>query len=286
MTCTDRKLDYDIAERRGDTGDALLRRARARSAAHRFADALADIAAAERVGAHEDEVAAIRASILVSIGRAVEALPQLEARVSRHPGFASHGALASAYAALGRLVDADRMYVAALDDLDTTSPFPFAWLYFARGLMWAEQGGDRAAAQPLFERALQYLPAFAAANIHLAQIEISRGRCASAMQHLEVAATTEEPEALSLQGELHVRLGDSARGWRENAHARRRFDSLLANHPQAFADHAAEFYLGPGADPERAWVLANQNLAERHTDRAFALAAEAARATGRTVPGR
>ncbi|MCY1020079.1 hypothetical protein [Pyxidicoccus sp. MSG2] len=49
----------------------------------------------------------------------------------------------------------------------------------------------------------------------------------------------------------------------------------------AFAEHAAEFYLGPGADAERAWVLAQQNLAGRQTDRALTLALEAARATGR-----
>ncbi len=52
-------------------------------------------------------------------------------------------------------------------------------------------------------------------------------------------------------------------------------------HPLAFADHAAERYLGPGADPGRAWVLAPQNLAARQTTRAFALAIAAACATGR-----
>jgi hypothetical protein len=48
----------------------------------------------------------------------------------------------------------------------------------------------------------------------------------------------------------------------------------------AFADHAGEFYVGPGADPERAWVLAQQNLVNRPTDRAAALAIKAAQASG------
>jgi hypothetical protein len=48
----------------------------------------------------------------------------------------------------------------------------------------------------------------------------------------------------------------------------------------AFADHAAEFYLGPGADPDRAWALARQNLANRETDRAVALAIKAAETSG------
>jgi hypothetical protein len=29
---------------------------------------------------------------------------------------------------------------AALADLDTTSPFPYAWVLFARGVLWAEEG--------------------------------------------------------------------------------------------------------------------------------------------------
>src|ERR1700681_3472704 len=73
--------------------------------------------------------------------------------------------------------------------------------------------------------------------------------------------------------------GDPARGRDELARAGAGFEALLARHPLAFADHAAEFYLGAGANPERAWVLAEQNLAARPTDRAFGLAG--ARATGR-----
>jgi hypothetical protein len=71
------------------------------------------------------------------------------------------------------------------------------------------------------------------------------------------------------------------RGGREIAAARQRFEALLARQPLAFADHAAEFYLGAGADPARAWLLAQQNLANRATDRAIALELRAAQATGR-----
>jgi hypothetical protein len=78
-----------------------------------------------------------------------------------------------------------------------------------------------------------------------------------------------------------VRAGDVVAGKREISLARQQYESLLATYPLAFADHAAEFYLGPGADPERAWVLAEQNLANRSTDRAVALAVKAAEATGR-----
>ena len=59
-----------LGEGRYATGRELLLRARTRSAVHRFADALADVEAAERTGAKPDEISALRASILIAIGRA------------------------------------------------------------------------------------------------------------------------------------------------------------------------------------------------------------------------
>lgn len=272
----------EITESRFETRGELLRRARARSAVHRFADALADLAAAERVGTNAEETVGLRASILVATGGAAEAIPQLEMDLVRHPGFASRSALAGAYAAVGRLADADALYVAALANLDTTLPFPYAWIYFARGLMWAEQGKDAVRGEALYAQALTYLPEFVAANIHMAELEVARGDMASSIVRLErVVASSNEPEALALLGRLHVAAGDPVRGHREVSLAQQRYESLLARHPLAFADHAAEFYLGPGDDAERAWILAQQNLANRETDRALALAIKAAEATGR-----
>jgi tetratricopeptide (TPR) repeat protein len=271
-----------VAEGQFKTADDLLRRARARSAVHRFADALRDVVAAERAGASGDATVALRASILIATGRGSEAVPQLEAGVARHPGFASRSALAGAYAAIGRLEDADRLYVDALADLDTTLPFPYAWVYFARGMMWTEQGRDSTRGAAMYAQALIHLPEFAAANINLAEIEVGRGALRSAMARLNrVVASSNEPEALALLGVVHVRSGDPNRGWHEISLARQRFESLLTRHPLAFADHAAEFYLGPGADAERAWGMAQENLANRETPRALALAIKAARATGR-----
>ena len=275
-----------IAERRSETADDLVRRARARAAVHRFADALRDVEAAERVGAPRDQWAALRASILVATGRASDVVPQLEADVVRRPGFASRSALAGAYAAVGRLEEADALYAQALADLDTTLPFPYAWVYFARGLMWTEQGGDSTRGASLYAQALVHVPEFVAANIHLAEIDAARGKARSAMGRLDRLASSDEPEAVALLGRLHLGTGDRARGLEEIAHARRRFELLLQQHALAFADHAAEFYLGPGADVERAWALAAQNLANRETPRALTLALKAARASGRVAEAR
>jgi Flp pilus assembly protein TadD len=249
---------------------------------HRFADALDDIATAERQGATFDETRGLRASILIATGHANDVIPELQANLIHQPGFASRSALATAYAEVGRLAEADRLYVAALGDLDTTLPFPYAWIYFARGLMWADQGGDAVRGEANYKRALTYLPEFVAANAHLAKLEAARGDTASAIERLtRVVASSKDPEALALLGKLHVQVGDPAHGREEIALAKQRYESLLARYPLGFADHGADFYLGPGADPERAWVLAQQNLANRKTDRAYALAIKAAEATGR-----
>ena len=270
-----------LGEGRYATGRELLLRARTRSAVHRFADALADVEAAERAGAKPDEIATLRASIIVAIGRATEVIPQLETNLLRHPGFASRSALAVAYAATGRIHDADRLYAQALSSLHTTLPFPYAWICFARGLMWSERGRDQARAAVLYTQALKYVPEFVTASIHLAEIEALRGDTESAINRLqEVVQSSREPEARALLGVLHLRTGDAVRGSREIAEAQASYELLLSRDPLAFADHGAEFYLGPGRDPERAWVLAQQNFVNRQTPRAAVLAIMAAEASG------
>ena len=59
---------------------------------------------------------------------------------------------------------------------------------------------------------------------------------------------------------------EEAQAWRDHAEAC--YDELLARHPEAFADHAAEFWITIGGDPSRALLLARENLALRPTARA------------------
>ncbi|QEE26739.1 hypothetical protein FTW19_01190 [Terriglobus albidus] len=282
--------DYDALERAStlteqqqpSTVQALLQRARTRASLHRFSDALHDVEAAEAEGADRGQTIPLRASILIATGNAAKVRPSLEAEVKQHPGLASRTMLATTYAMLGRLREADQLYAAALADLHTTLPFPYAWICFARGLMWAEQGQDLKRAEGFYQQALSYLPEFVAATINLAEIEAAHGETQSAIDRLTgVIKATDEPEAYALLGSLHLRSGLPEQGRQEIDHARQRFDLLLMHAPLAFADHAAEFYLGQGHDAERAWELALQNLRNRETDRSVALAVKAALASGR-----
>ncbi|HUN96658.1 MAG TPA: hypothetical protein VMU69_10525, partial [Bradyrhizobium sp.] len=54
-----------------------------------------------------------------------------------------------------------------------------------------------------------------------------------------------------------------------------RYDELTTAHPAAFADHAAEFWLGVGNDPPKGLRFAEFNLRVRKTSRAYALVAQA-----------
>ncbi len=67
-----------------------------------------------------------------------------------------------------------------------------------------------------------------------------------------------------------------ARAWQQQA--QHRYDELLEKHANAFADHAAEFFLAAGRDPARALHWARFNLAVRHTPRAQALLVQAEQA--------
>ena len=69
------------------------------------------------------------------------------------------------------------------------------------------------------------------------------------------------------------------------ARAAARYDELVARHPEAFADHAAEFWLAAGADPHRALSLASRNLEVRQTPRAHELFCRATRAVDGLGPG-
>jgi tetratricopeptide (TPR) repeat protein len=276
-----------LTESHAGSAGELIRRARARAAVHRFDDALADLDAAQRAGASPAAIQAQRSSIRVATGRAGDELAGLQAAAARRPGFASHCALALAEAAAGRLEDADAHYGQALGELDTTSPFPAAAIWFARGLMWSEQGGDPRRGEAMYAQALRGLPEYVAANVHLAELEAARGDLRTAIVHAQQAvAAGDDPEALALLGTLHIRDGRETLGRDEIERARRAFEALLARHPQAFADHAAEFYLGAGADPERGLHWAQVNLLVRETRRALQLGIRAARETGHVEEAR
>jgi hypothetical protein len=116
------------------------------------------------------------------------------------------------------------------------------------------------------------------ATVHLAELEASLGRRDVAIERLRsIVDPSGDPESAGLLGGLLA-----ARDPRDPAaaellgRARARYEDLLARHREAFLDHAAEFFSGPGRDPALASRLAEENLVLRQTPRAYTLAIEAA----------
>jgi len=117
--------------------------------------------------------------------------------------------------------------------------------------------------------AIDYLPCYVKARVHLAEICLADGRSADARELLLPALASGDPEVSWRLGDAARAAGDEAEAAAHLRIARTGFEALLARHLLAFADHGAEFYAGSGDDPARAYELARINLANRATLRAF-----------------
>ena len=122
------------------------------------------------------------------------------------------------------------------------------------------------------DAAVRRLPAYVPAQGHLAELEAALGEPAEAIARLRpLALVSDDPDYATQLARILGDAGetDEAQTWRAKAEAR--YDELLARHRDAFADHAAEFWLTIGGDPKRALSLARHNLSVRQTPRARAL---------------
>ena len=281
----DRERALDVAEAlvaaQPDDPALRLARARGRAGLHHFAAALADVEAAARLGAPPAVVAAARAGVLQGLGRYDEALALRRAAADAAPTAETLGALAALQAERGEVEAAAATFARARDAYRDVSPFTVAWLLFDEGLMWMRHDRPERA-RALFAEAHRRLPGYGAAACHLAEVEAELGDVAAAVALLEpLAARSEDPDPAAQLARILAARGDAdgARRWGERA--RGRYDELLARHPDAFADHGAEFYLAAGADPQRGLALAEHNLAVRQTAGAYDLLLDAAEAAGR-----
>jgi hypothetical protein len=131
-------------------------------------------------------------------------------------------------------------------------------------------------AHTCFEAAISRVPAYAAAQGHLAEVEADLGEPEAAIARLyPLAASSDDPDYAAQLARILGEIGrnDEADGWR--LLAANRYDELTAAHPEAFADHAAEFWLGAGNDPPKGLRFAEFNLRVRKTPRAYDLLARA-----------
>lgn len=271
--------DYERAQRLADRlvrdaandAAAFLARARTRAQFHLFADALDDLDVAERLASDAGTVERERAAVFQGLGRYPEAFAIREETARCSPGFESLAALSTLCAESGDRERALRIRDESLREYCGVSPLPLAVLDFQIGVMWMH-GGDLDRAREHLHVARRYVPAYAPAQGHLAEVEAEMGNSETAIALLyPLAASSDDPDYAAQLARILADTGscEDSGHWRQLAAAR--YEVLVALHPEAFADHAAEFWLGAGADPGRALHLARMNFAIRRTRRAHAL---------------
>jgi tetratricopeptide (TPR) repeat protein len=265
-------------------GTAFVARARTRAVFHRFAEALDDLDRAEHLSLEAETTNRDRAAIFQALGRYDEALAMREEAADRRASFEHVAALVGLRAERGENDAAERLYAESLRLYRGVSPFPLARLDFQLGLMWMNKGLlDNA--RTSFDTARRRVPAYAPAQGHLAEVEAELGEIESAVARLySLAVSSDDPD---YSAQLARILGDAGRA-RESRHwcrlAAARYDELVACHPEAFADHAAEFWLAAGANPKKALRLARMNVEVRKTPRAYGLLAQAVAANQASLP--
>jgi tetratricopeptide (TPR) repeat protein len=275
--------DYEWAEERAEQltrdapadGVAFLSRARALATFHRFTDALADLERAQRLGADSAIVGAEHAAIFQALGRYDEALQFFREAAGCRADFASLGALATLHAERGDVAMAERFFDESRDRYRSVTPFPLALLEFRRAQMWLEQS-DLQRARRWLTAAHRRVPSYAPAQGHLAEVEAALGEPDSAIARLRpLTISSDDPDYAGQLARILSEVGRvaEAREWRDRAAAR--YDELVVRHLEAFADHAAEFWLEVGGNPDRARWLAQRNLQVRQTPRAHELLARA-----------
>jgi tetratricopeptide (TPR) repeat protein len=242
------------------------------SALHRFSDARHYLAQASLGGAPSADVKRILLSVDQACGLHLEeVLEERHGIVAKSGRFEERVALGALLADLGKFDEADEIYRQALRGYQDVSPFPVAWVCFQLGMLWGELVPEPqlTRAEHWYRKATVSLPCYIRARVHLAEICSATGRAGEAEAMLRPVLAGGDPEvswrlADVLHGEGSV---DEAASHLEAA--RSRFEALLDKHLLAFADHGAEFYIGSGGDPLRALELAQINLRNRPTLRAF-----------------
>ena len=171
---------------------------------------------------------------------------------------------------------AENCYAAALNADDGVSPFPCGQLLFEWGV-GAMRRRDLDRAEAIFVELEAILPQHIPGRGHRAEVALARGK-------LDVAAalitplleTSDDPEYRAIYAEVLAARGDGEAA-SEAERAAAAYELLLARRPEAYADHAAAFFMGVGNRPQLAVDLASANWKLRDTPRSRSLLAKALR---------
>jgi tetratricopeptide (TPR) repeat protein len=249
------------------SSETHLARAVVANALHRFDTALQELDLATQAGAPVLRVHGTRASVFMARGRYDEALALQLPDIEQRSSLTIASAAVLACKMQKPTAEWERLFELARDRFADVSPFALAWMDFQRGTLF-ELAGDDKSARLWFAEAVDVLPLYAHAVVHLAPSESP----ADGIEMLEkVRGESDDPEVVAALAKAQQRAGhaDAARPLIEAA--KKRYDEIVAKYPEAFADHAARFWLDLGNDPKKALELARLNAKNRGTEEALDL---------------
>ena len=256
-----------------------LLHAKVAAMAHRFTEARDHLTHAESRGAMPAEVERLRLSVDQACGTRLGSVLEIRQRMAAQSGrLEDLVPLGSLLADLGHFDEADRIYDRALREYTDVSPFAAAWVCFQRGVLWGElvPEAESSRAAVWYRKAIDYLPCYVKARVHLSEIYLHSGNVADAESLLVPVISSGDPEVSWRLADVLLAMDRFAEAEAQMQAARIGFEELLSKHLLAFADHGAEFYSGSGKNAQRAFELAGINLANRPTLRAFEQAYETA----------
>jgi tetratricopeptide (TPR) repeat protein len=243
-------------------GVVHLARANALGAVHKFDLALAELAQAEKMGAEPIRIAEARAAIFQAVGRFDDAAAIRNKEDETILPVTALAARAELAGEMQKPDESERLFTEARAKYHDVSPFPLAWMDFQRGSL-LERRGERDAAKKYFAEAHQILPTYTHASVHLAALETPER---ALLILTPLVDTTDDADVLAGMTDALRRSGKTDEATAMHARAQARYDELLAKFPEAFADHAATFFLGPNGDVPRALALAQANEKIRKTE--------------------
>jgi tetratricopeptide (TPR) repeat protein len=265
-------LINQLARVDAESARTALIQAQLMSMTHRFAEARGFLAQGDGSGTLAVEANRLSLSIDQACGTRLDAVLETRRRMAAESGrLEDLVPLGALLADLGAFDEADRVYYRALSEYQGVSPFAFAWVCFQLGVLWGElvpEAQSNRAAQ-WYRKAIEYLPCYVKARVHLAEIYSRCGRMKDAEGLLSPAIPSGDPEVFWRLADVFFEVGRRGEEEVYMEAARSGFELLLGKHLLAFTDHGAEFYFASGYDVQGAFELATINLVNRPTLRAY-----------------
>lgn len=250
------------------------------SGLHRFDAAEHWLARARDAGATPEELRDVTADVLVARGRYAALAEDIATSQEPIADFYAAAHRADLRLLLGDLRGAEQHYLSAQTLYNDVSPVPLAWLHTQMGIGYLRYGRIEDARR-FFAAAVERLPGYYLAEEHLAECEALLGEFdAARARYGRVIAQTGNPEFVAALAGLERAAGNAEQAAALSIQARAGYEALLRRLPNAYAQHAAEFFLEIG-DAERAFALARENAGLRDDIGSLILLATAAHAARR-----